>query len=210
MRDLRDEYQAEALRREDLHQDPLEQARRWVDQAMQQELPLANAMTLATADEQGRPSCRTVLLKGIEDGGFVFFTHYDSRKGNEMAVNPNVAAVLFWEPFSRQICISGTAEKLSAEQSRAYFLSRPRGSQLSAAVSPQSHPVPSRSWLEDRQHALAEDVGDGEIPMPEHWGGYRIMPREIQFWHGRPDRLHDRFRFLRRDEGAWELERLAP
>lgn len=210
MKDVREEYQAEQL--DELHMlpDPLDQARLWVDQAIAAELPLANAMTLATADSQGRPSCRTVLLKGIEDGGFVFFTHYDSRKGREIEANPHVALTMLWEPFSRQITITGEARKLSREASVAYFASRPRGSQLSAAVSPQSRPVPSRDWLEAEQRALADKIGEGEIPMPMQWGGYSIVPREIQFWHGRPDRLHDRFCYLRGVDGSWHRERLAP
>ena len=210
MRDVREEYQAEELSKSDLHPDPLEQARIWVDQAIAAELPLANGMTLATADAQGRPSCRTVLLKGIEEGGFVFFTRYDSRKGDEISVNPNVAATLLWEPFSRQITLTGEVERLSVAASREYFASRPRGSQLSAVVSPQSQPVSSRGWLEQRQQALAESIGDGDIPMPEQWGGLRIIPVEIQFWHGRPNRLHDRFRYLRQADGSWQLDRLAP
>lgn len=210
MRDVREEYQAEELSKSDLHPDPLEQARIWVDQAIAAELPLANGMTLATADAQGRPSCRTVLLKGIEEGGFVFFTRYDSRKGDEISVNPNVAATLLWEPFSRQITLTGEVERLSVAASREYFASRPRGSQLSAVVSPQSQPVSSRAWLEQRQQALAESIGDGDIPMPEQWGGLRIIPVEIQFWHGRPNRLHDRFRYLRQADGSWQLDRLAP
>jgi pyridoxamine 5'-phosphate oxidase len=145
MKDVRQEYHAPGLTEADLLADPVEQARRWVDDAINAELPLANAMTLATVSADGRPSSRVVLLKGIEDGGFVFFTHYDSRKGDDIAANPNVSFVMFWGPFDRQLIVNGRAEKIPAQQSRDYFASRPRGSQLSAAVSHQSPPAGS-SW----------------------------------------------------------------
>jgi pyridoxamine 5'-phosphate oxidase len=150
-----------------------------------------------------------VLLKGIEDGGFVFFTHYDSRKGDDIAANPNVSFVMFWGPFDRQLIVNGRAEKIPAQQSRDYFASRPRGSQLSAVVSHQSRPV-SREQLEADMAKLAEQYPEGKsIPMPDTWGGYRIVPEEIQFWHGRPSRLHDRFRY-RREGDRWARQRLAP
>lgn len=210
MRDVREDYQAEQLRKRDLLADPLAQAQRWLEQAVAGKLPVPNSMVLATVDATGRPSCRTVLLKGIEQGGFVFFTHVDSRKGQDIAVNPQVAATLFWEPLARQLTFSGSAQRLPAAAAREYFASRPRGSQISAAVSPQSTPVPSRGWLEQRRLALIQALGDGEVTMPENWGGYLIVPEEVQFWHGRPDRLHDRFRYLRQSDGSWLLERLAP
>ena len=187
----------------------MEQARQWVDDAIHAELPLANAMTLATVSADGRPSSRVVLLKGVEDGGFVFFTHYDSRKGDDIAANPNVSFVMFWGPFDRQLIVNGRAEKIPAQQSRDYFASRPRGSQLSAAASHQSRPA-SREQLETDMAKLAEQYPEGKtIPMPETWGGYRIVPEEIQFWHGRPSRLHDRFRY-RREGDRWARQRLAP
>lgn len=210
MRDIREEYQAEQLHKRDLLADPLAQATRWLEQAVAAQLPLPNSMVLATADGTGRPSCRTVLLKGIEQGGFVFFSHYDSRKGADIAANPQVAATLMWEPFARQICFTGTAERLTVAASQDYFASRPRGSQLSAAVSPQSQVVPSRDWLVAQRDALIEQLGDAEVPMPANWGGYRVLPEEMQFWHGRPDRLHDRFRYARQSDGSWLLQRLAP
>lgn len=209
MKDVRQEYHAPGLTEADLLADPVEQARRWVDDAINAELPLANAMTLATVSADGRPSSRVVLLKGIEDGGFVFFTHYDSRKGDDIAANPNVSFVMFWGPFDRQLIVNGRAEKIPAQQSRDYFASRPRGSQLSAAASHQSRPA-SREQLETDMAKLAEQYPEGKtIPMPETWGGYRIVPEEIQFWHGRPSRLHDRFRY-RREGGKWARQRLAP
>ena len=209
MKDVRQEYHAPGLTEADLLADPVEQARRWVDDAINAELPLANAMTLATVSADGRPSSRVVLLKGIEDGGFVFFTHYDSRKGDDIAANPNVSFVMFWGPFDRQLIVNGRAEKIPAQQSRDYFASRPRDSQLSAAVSHQSRPA-SREQLEADMAELAEQYPEGEsIPMPETLGGYRIVPEEIQFWHGRPSRMHDRFSYLK-DDGEWRRERLAP
>ena len=209
MKDVRQEYHAPGLTEADLLADPVEQARRWVDDAINAELPLANAMTLGTVSADGRPSSRVVLLKGIEDGGFVFFTHYDSRKGDDIAANPNVSFVMFWGPVDRQLIVNGRAEKIPAQQSRDYFASRPRGSQLSAAASHQSRPA-SREQLETDMAKLAEQYPEGKtIPMPETWGGYRIVPEEIQFWHGRPSRLHDRFRYIK-DGGEWRRERLAP
>lgn len=210
MRDVRDEYHARSLNEDDLLADPLAQARLWIDEAIEGGLPLANAMTLATVAADGQPSARVVLLKGIENGGFTFFTHYDSRKGEEIASNPKVSFVMFWPSLDRQLVVVGRAHKIDVEQSRRYFASRPRGSQLSAAVSPQSRPV-SRSELERAMQKLAADVPDGaSVPMPETWGGYSIVPDEIQFWHGRPSRLHDRFRYLLAEDGDWARERLAP
>lgn len=209
MKDVRQEYVAETLDESALHPDPLEQIRRWVDEAVNAELPLANAMTLATATADGQPSCRIVLLKGVESGGLTFFTHHDSRKGLEIAENPRVSAVLFWEPFSRQITLTGHAEPVPREEASRYFASRPRGSQLSAAVSPQSRPV-SRERLERDVADLEARLGNDPVPMPAQWGGYRIFPREVQFWHGRPSRLHDRFRYLLGEDGRWTRERLAP
>lgn len=209
MRHVRDEYGAPSLEVADLLADPLEQARTWVDEAIAAELPLPNAMTLATATADGRPSSRTVLLKEIDDRGLIFFTDYDSRKGVEIAANPAVSVTFFWQPFSRQITLTGHAEPIDAQSSRDYFASRPRGSQLSAAVSPQSQPV-DRTELVERIVRLEEELDGAEVPMPEHWGGYRVHPDEFQFWHGRPDRLHDRFRYSPDDAGGWRIERLAP
>ncbi|ASK36315.1 pyridoxamine 5'-phosphate oxidase [Alcanivorax sp. N3-2A] len=209
MKDVRQEYHAPGLTEADLLAGPVEQARRWVDEAIDAGLPVANAMTLATVNAAGRPSSRVVLLKGIEDGGFTFFTHYDSRKGDDIAANANVSFVMFWPALDRQLTVAGRAEKIPAQQSRDYFVSRPRGSQLSAAISPQSRPA-SREQLEQAMEKLAAEIAEGEpVPMPESWGGYRIVPEEIQFWHGRPNRLHDRFRYVR-ENGEWKRQRLAP
>jgi len=209
MRDIREEYGAPLLDAHHLLADPLQQARVWLDEAIAAELPLPNAMTLATATADGRPSSRTGLLKEIDAYGLIFFTHYDSRKGTEIAANPAVAVTLFWQPFSRQITATGHAERIDADTARAYFASRPRGSQLSAAVSPQSQPM-DRSELVERIVRLEAELDGGEVPMPGQWGGYRIRPDEIQFWHGRPDRLHDRFRYTPDGQNGWRIERLAP
>jgi pyridoxamine 5'-phosphate oxidase len=208
MRDIREEYRGEALTRAHLDDDPLDLLERWVNEAVNAQLPLPNAMTLATVSDEGCPSSRVVLLKGIEDDALLFFTHYDSRKGLEIAANPAVAATFFWEPFARQVTLTGRASRLDEQASREYFASRPRGSQLSALISPQSRPV-SGEWLAEAAAEAERRYRNEPVPMPENWGGYRIQPEEIQFWHGRPDRLHDRFRYLRSDQG-WSVERLAP
>lgn len=209
MKDVREEYGAHPLTEEALLDDPLALLRRWVDEAIQAELPLPNAMTLSTVDAEGAPSSRIVLLKGVEEGGLTFFTHYDSRKGREIGANPRVSANFFWEPFARQVMVRGRAEKIPAYESAAYFGSRPRASQISALVSPQSQPV-SRHWLQERVAEAEHRYSGKDVPCPDAWGGYRIIPQEVQFWHGRPSRLHDRFRYLRDADGDWQVERLAP
>lgn len=209
MKDVREEYHAQGLSEADLDADPLAQAQRWVDEAIQAALPLPNAMTLATVNAQGQPSSRVVLLKGIEGGGFTFFTHYDSRKGDDIAANPKVSFTMFWQPFDRQMIVIGEATKIAAEESESYFASRPYSSQISAAISPQSQPV-TREWLEQEMARYQQQYPEAPTPRPANWGGYRIMPTEIQFWHGRPSRLHDRFRYTRQQQGRWVRERLAP
>ncbi|EKF76051.1 pyridoxamine-phosphate oxidase [Alcanivorax hongdengensis A-11-3] len=209
MKDVREEYHADGLTEADLHDDPLAQAQRWVDEAIDAGLPLPNAMTLATVSADGQPSTRVVLLKGIEGGGFTFFTHYDSRKGREIEGNARVSFTMFWQPFDRQMIVIGEAHKVDEEESQAYFASRPYGSQVSAAISPQSQPV-TREWLEAQVEALQQQHPQAPVPKPAQWGGYRIVPTEIQFWHGRPSRLHDRFRYFKQADGRWHRERLAP
>jgi pyridoxamine 5'-phosphate oxidase len=167
----------------------------------------ANAMVLATVDQHNHPSARTVLLKDLDERGLVFFTNYESRKGRDIASNPSVALVFNWLPLERQVRIEGTVERVSAEESDAYFAIRPRGSQIGAAASPQSEPVPDREWLEKRFARL--EANDEPIARPEHWGGYRVSPRMFEFWQGRPNRLHDRLRYDMTEHG-WEIVRLAP
>ncbi|MEQ3635147.1 pyridoxamine 5'-phosphate oxidase [Alcanivorax sp.] len=209
MKDVREEYHADGLTEAILHDDPLEQARRWVDEAIEAGLPLPNAITLATVNANGQPSSRVVLLKGIEQQGFTFFTHYNSRKGEEIASNPKVSFTMFWQPFDRQMIVIGEAQKVDQEESDSYFASRPYASQVSAAISPQSQPA-SREWLEAEVVRLEQEFPSAPVPRPEQWGGYRISPTEIQFWHGRPSRLHDRFRYVKQSDGRWQRERLAP
>ena len=168
-----------------------------------------NAMTLATVDPNGKPSTRTVLLKSVDERGFIFFTNYNSRKGRELAENPNAALTFFWSDLERQVCVAGTVTKLPAAESAAYFKSRPRGSQLAAWASDQSQAVPDRAALETQWHEL-EKKFPGEIPLPPHWGGFILQPERIEFWQGRPSRLHDRFSYARAADGAWKIERLAP
>ena len=209
MRDIREEYQGKGLSEADLLADPVEQVRLWVEEAVNAGLPVANAMTLATVNAEGQPSARTVLLKGVEQGGFVFFSHYDSRKGDDIEASDKVAFVLYWSPMDRQITVQGRARKVDAEISRAYFKTRPYGSQISAVASPQSRPVDLETLEADVAQLRQEYPEGSDIPMPENWGGYLIVPEEIQFWQGRPNRLHDRVRYFQ-EEGKWLRERLAP
>ena len=171
--------------------------------------PDINAMTLATVDKDGHPSSRTVLLKTLDERGFVFFTNYDSRKGRELAENPNAALTFFWPELERQVCVAGTVTKLPVAESAAYFKSRPRGSQIGAWASSQSETVPDRAALEAKWHELEEKF-PGEVPLPPNWGGFILRPERIEFWQGRPSRLHDRFCYTRQTDGSWKIERLSP
>ncbi|HEV3143572.1 MAG TPA: pyridoxamine 5'-phosphate oxidase, partial [Gemmataceae bacterium] len=206
----RREYMQHGLRENDCAADPMQQFRQWLDQALAAALTEATALTLATCTLDGRPSARIVLLKGIDERGFVFFTNYDSRKGKELAANPRAALVCFWADLERQIRIEGRVEKITPEESDAYHRTRPRGSQLGAWTSYQSEVIAGREVLEERLRELEARFGDGEVPRPPHWGGYRLVPEVIEFWQGRPNRLHDRIRYRRLDSGQWVMERLAP
>lgn len=188
--------------------DPFAQFDRWFDQAVEGGLPLPNAMTLATVDARGRPSARMVLLKGVEGGGFVFYTNYRSRKARDLDAHPWAALTFHWNVFERQIRIEGRVERVSSVDSDTYFATRPLGSRVGAWASPQSEPVPNRGWLEARFAEEAARHGQ-DVTRPQHWGGYRVVPDEIEFWQGRNDRLHDRLLY-RRENGGFTITRLAP
>ena len=185
--------------------------RRWWHEAIEAEIEEANALTLATVNLQGQPSARIVLLKGLHQDGFEFFTNYESQKAKDMEVNRHVALLFFWKELERQVRIEGLVEKVSKERSEQYFQSRPRGSQIGAWSSPQSLVIPDRSVIENNLKATEVKYAEVDpLPLPEHWGGYLVRPRQYEFWQGRPDRLHDRFRYVHKPDGLWIVERLAP
>ncbi len=207
--DLRKNYAMAGLSESELSPSPFTQFDRWFEKAREAGVVEPNAMTLATAGESGVPSGRTVLLKGVDESGFTFFTNYESAKAQDMAANPKATLVFPWLALERQIIVCGSIAKVSREESEEYFHSRPRGSQLGAWASIQSEVVPDRATLESRRADVAQKYGDGIIPLPPQWGGYRVTPITIEFWQGRPDRLHDRLRYRRRAE-TWVIERLSP
>jgi pyridoxamine 5'-phosphate oxidase len=206
--DLRQEYMRAGLSEADAQRDPIRQFELWFKDALDAGLPLPNAMTLATVDASGAPAARVVLLKGIEDGGFVFYTSYASRKARELAARGAACLVLLWSDLERQVRIEGTVQKVAAAASDSYYASRPLGARLSAWASEQSEPVTSRAYLEQRLQEMKRRFGDSP-PRPPHWGGYRLAPQCLEFWQGRPDRLHDRLVYLKQSAG-WALQRLAP
>ncbi|MDF2772660.1 MAG: pyridoxamine 5-phosphate oxidase [Geminicoccaceae bacterium] len=206
---LRRDYALASLSETHVDADPIRQFEAWFADALAAQVLEPNAMTLATATSDGVPSARIVLLKGIDAGGFVFFTDYRSRKGAELAENPLAALVFLWKEIERQVRVSGAVSRVMAAESEAYYRSRPLGSRLGAWVSHQSSVIASRAEIEERWQAVSQRFADGDVPLPPHWGGYRVMPDEIEFWQGRPNRLHDRLRYERTSSG-WTISRLSP
>lgn len=202
----RTNYNFPSLSEGQLPEDPIKGVLNWVNHAVQAELQEPTAMAIATVNAEGKPSNRFVLLRGIDEEGFIFYTNYESRKGLELSQNNNVAAVMWWAELARQVRIEGKAIKLDREASAKYFADRPRESQIVSSLSPQSRPIESTQFIRE---ALVTDTGDEPIPYPENWGGFRIIPEVIEFWQGQPARLHDRFQY-RRVDGGWNIIRLAP
>ena len=207
--DIRKEYKMRSLPEADVAGDPFEQFSSWWEEAIASNVEEVNAMTLATADAAGRPSARIVLLKGMNEGGFEFFTNYESHKAKEMEVNEHVALVFFWKELERQVRIEGRVTKLTGQLSDAYFLSRPESSRIGAWASPQSQPIASREALEENVAAVQKQFEGKEVSRPPFWGGYIVQPRMIEFWQGRPNRLHDRIAYAS-ENGLWVKRRLAP
>ncbi len=210
LHDMRVHYDRGPLREEDLSPDPVEQFSVWMREATEAGLVEPNAMSVATVGKDGRPTVRTVLLKGFDARGFVFYTNLESRKARAIEANPEVALLFPWLPLHRQVAINGTAERVSTTEALAYFATRPLASQLGAWASPQSQVISTRALLEMKWEEAKRRFKEGHIPMPSFWGGFRVVPKTLEFWQGREHRLHDRFVYTRREDGAWVLERLAP
>ncbi len=206
---LREKFTRKGLRESDLDADPIRQFQKWFREALKANIVDANAMTLATASQNGIPSARVVLLKGFDERGFVFYTNYDGAKGKELAENPKAALVFHWKEIERQVRINGNVSKISREESEKYFHSRPGGSQFSAWASHQSAVIDSRDFLEGKMKEYEKKFRGKEIPLPPYWGGYLVAPTSIEFWQGRPNRLHDRLRYTLKN-GMWLVERLSP
>jgi pyridoxamine 5'-phosphate oxidase len=208
--DMRKNYSKQVLTEQSADPDAIRQFEKWWQEATASEIIEPNAATLATASADGIPSARIVLLKGYSAKGFIFFTNYNSYKGKQLAENPKACLVFFWKELERQVRITGIVEKVTAKESDDYFYSRPAGSQVSAAVSPQSTIVVNREWLENKYTEMEKNMTSNPVKRPEHWGGYLVKPVVIEFWQGRPSRLHDRLEYSLQENGGWKIERLAP
>jgi pyridoxamine 5'-phosphate oxidase len=208
--DIRKEYRLKTLNEKDAEDNAIHQFDKWWQEAINSSIEEVNAMTLATATTNGKPSARIVLLKGYDETGFVFFTNYESHKGKELDVNPQAGIVFFWKELERQVRIEGFVEKVSSEESDIYFLSRPIGSQIGAWASPQSNTIVSREIIEDNVIKFTQQFAKQPLLRPQYWGGYRLKPQLIEFWQGRENRLHDRLQYTLEAEGNWKIERLAP
>ncbi|EMJ95685.1 pyridoxamine 5'-phosphate oxidase [Leptospira alstonii] len=208
--EIRKSYTLSSLNIEDTGDDPISFFQKWFEEAVLSEVLEVNAMTLATATKEGKPDARTVLLKGITKHSFVFYTNYESRKGKELEENPRACLVFFWPELERQVRIEGNVMKVSEEESNEYFHSRPRESQIGAVVSPQSHEIPDRKFLEERFEKFSKQYEGKEVDLPTHWGGYSVHPNRIEFWQGRSNRLHDRIVFEKNPDSSWKKFRVAP
>lgn len=210
LEEMRRNYAARSLDAGDLDASPFRQFDRWMREAIETQVLEPNAMALATVDRSGQPSVRTVLLKGFDERGLVFFTNYESAKARDLATNDRVACLFQWLPLERQVSVTGRADKISAGDSLKYFLSRPRDSQIGAWASRQSEVITTRALLEQKFAEMRAKFASGQVPLPDHWGGYRVIPAAFEFWQGRPNRLHDRLRYLRQADGSWKIDRLMP
>lgn len=208
--DIRKNYSHKKLSEKKADANPMKQFAKWWKQAAASKIDEVNAMTLATASQDGVPAARIVLLKGVDENGFIFFTNYESFKGQQLTENPKACLVFFWKELERQVRITGLVEKISAAASDEYFYSRPEGSQLGAIASPQSRIIENREWLDRHFKKLEKQLKNETIQRPEHWGGYIVKPVIIEFWQGRPSRLHDRLQYSLQETGEWKIERLAP
>lgn len=208
--DIRKNYTQQSLSENDAEVNPIQQFSKWWDEAVASDIDEVNAMTLATASSDGIPSARIVLLKEYDINGFTFFTNYNSFKGQQLAENPKACLVFFWKELERQVRITGLIEKISSAASDEYFNSRPQGSQVGAIASPQSQVIENREWLDNHYSKLEKELHDKKLQRPPHWGGYIVKPVIIEFWQGRPSRLHDRLQYTLEENGTWKIERLAP
>lgn len=208
--DIRKEYKMRSLSEKEVAANAFEQFDKWWKEAMASDIDEVNAMTLATSSVDGIPAARIVLLKGVDKNGFIFFTNYNSFKGQQLLDNPRACLVFFWKELQRQVRITGLVEKINSKESDDYFNSRPEGSRIGAWASPQSQVIVSRDWLEENEKKLQQEFKNKIIQRPPHWGGYRVKPISMEFWQGRPNRLHDRINYTVQENGSWIIERLAP